>query len=174
MGHEKSDQEILNVFREKHPETVTTEELAEALAVHRRTAQKYVKNLQVNGYLTIASEGKPNHWKLSESEPKEPIYREELARAIRIGNKSEKVGLVCLYVSFGALAAVGLVTSNHIFAEAFNLYLPFFDASQAAAAAWIGVAGSLIFGISAIAIIFGRLLPKIVEWQLDAVALEEA
>lgn len=169
MNGSYSNREILNVFRKRHPEkeTLTTDDLAEALSVENRTAQNYVRRLEDEGHLVLQAEGKPNHWRLADNEPKEPVYVEELAIAKRRGNQALELGKNLFIVGIGVLAAAGLITSNHLFAEAFNIYLPVIDADAASTAVVVGVFGSLLFGGAFIARGVGFLLPKVVRWKIE-------
>ena len=169
MSTQLHDERVLNVFRERYPEeeTLTTEDLAEELSVHQRTAQNYVNDLANKGCLVLVSEGKPNHWSLSDTEPVDPVYNTQLAKAKRWGNQAAEFGELTFVLGVGALAAAGLVTSNHIFAEVADLYIPLLDTSAASTAVITGMIGSLLFAAASIALLFSVAVPRIVEWHID-------
>lgn len=169
MATTPDDERVLNVFRERFPydQTLTTEEVAEELSVHQRTAQNYVNDLHEKNRLVLDSEGKPNHWRLAETEPVEPVYSAPLANAKRRGKQAAKVGRLLFLVAVSTLAAAGLVTSNHIYANAVGVYLPLFDTGAASTAVITGVLGSVLFGVAAVALLVSVTLPRVAEWYLD-------
>lgn len=169
MSNSLDDERILNVFREHLPDTntLTTKDLAEELSIHNRTAQNYVNDLKVKNRLVLESEGKPNHWRLADTEPVKPVYSARLARTKRRANQAAKVGRTMFLLGVSILAASGLVTSNHVYAEAIGIYIPFLNANAAASAVVTGVIGSIIFGVSSVALLFSVAFPRVVEWYID-------
>jgi len=169
-----SEERVLNVFREAETETLTTDDLVDALPVGRRAVQGYVRDLEEDGRLVLAEEGKPNHWRLANTEPKTPVYKPELARAKRVANWSSKYGRLLFESGVAILATAGLVTSNHIFTRAFGVYLPFLDAHTVAVATIVGVVGSILFVASFVAFALATFLPRIVERRLDGSVPDDA
>lgn len=166
MLDEKEEEHILNVFRWHYPgqETLTTGDLADELSVSERTAQKYVNELSEKNRLAIKFEGKPNRWRLADTEPTEPIQNTDIAKAKVRANKAAKVGKVSFTIGVGILAAAGLVMSNHVYAQAFDIYVPLLDSNTAATAAITGVVGTLLFLISFLALVYSNTLPWMVGW----------
>lgn len=170
-----NDEEILNVFRVRHPkeETLTTEDLAETLSCKQRTAQNYVKSLESEGRLVLESEGKPNHWRLAESEPFEPVYKEEVAKAIRLGNKASKLGTDLFVFGIGFLATAGLFTSNYIVADSLGIRLPLVTTGTVSVASLIGALGAILFVLAFLATTIGILVPRLVKWRVNEPVPEE-
>jgi hypothetical protein len=175
MSEKTHDEEILNVFRERLPEdgTLTTKDLEEELSIDTRAIQKRVKNLNKKDKLTLDTEGKPNHWRLADTEPTAPVYDIRLGKAKRLANRASKYGRALFAVSVGVLAAAGLITSNHIFGQAVNLYLPLFDTSGAVIAVAAGVGGTIAFTLSVICLFISLTLPRVVEWVIADTLPEE-
>ncbi|WP_336328804.1 hypothetical protein [Halovenus sp. HT40] len=169
MSEGVSDREILNVFREQHPEeeTLTTADLERELPIEKRAIQGRVKQLNRENRLTIETEGRPNQWKLSDTEPTDPVYDPRLGKAKRWANEASEFGRFTFLISVGVLAAVGIITSNHIFAEAVNLYLPLIDTETASFATLVGVGGSVVFGLSALCFVVALTLPHAVKWYIE-------
>jgi len=169
MTKSVSDREILNVFRRRYPddETLITSELDDELSIEIRAIQDRVRELDEKNRLTIETGGKPNHWRLADTEPKDPIYDPQLGTAKRWANQASEYGKSLFVVSVGVLAAAGAVTSNHIFAKAVDLYIPLIDTGAASFATIFGVAGSVLFGLSAVCFSVSLALPQVVQWHVD-------
>lgn len=170
MTQSPDDEEILDVFRQAedpYEETLTTDELKESLGVERRTAQNYVNRLYEENRIVLDTEGKPNLWKLADTEPAEPDLDPQLIKAKRWGNIASKIALSLLIVAVGVLAAAGLITSNQLYAEAFQIYLPLLDPADTRLAVYTGVAATLTFFLSFLAYAVGVMLPRVVEYRLD-------
>ena len=148
-------------------ETLTTDDIADEFSVTQRTAQNYVKALAEKDRVILESGGKPNHWKLAETEPSEPVYDVRLAKAKRWANRAAKVGRLAMLLGLSILASAGLITSNHIYAESIGVYIPFVTTDTASTAVLTGVAGSAIFAIAFVTLLFSVALPRVVEWYID-------
>lgn len=164
-----NEEAVLNVFRGRYPEeeTLTTADLEEELSVKRRTVQNYVNDLKKKNRLVLESEGKPNHWRLADTEPTEPVYSDRLAKAKRRGKQAGRIGELAFLLAIGTLAAAGLVTSNHVFAKAIGVYLPLIDADTVAVAVTTGVLGSLLFAVAFVALVVSVALPRVVKWRTE-------
>lgn len=162
--------EILNVFREledPYEQTLTTDDLVDELPVEKRTIQKHFRQLESDNKLVLASEGKPNHWRLSDTEAPDPVYDPRLAKAKRWGLKARKIGNWSFLVSISILAAVGLITSNHVFANVVGMTLPLINAKDVVEAALLGSFGSFLFLVAAVAYIAAFLIPSVVDWWIE-------
>jgi hypothetical protein len=161
---------VLNVFRElesPHDETLTTDDLVEERPVKKRAVQKYVRELEQDDRLVVAVEGKPNHWRLPEIEPTDPVYDRRLGKAKRLGNQARKVGDWLFLGGVAVLASVGLVMSNQRMADLFGVQFPLVGSTDPLAAAIIGFFGSFAFLTSFLAYVTAIALPRIVKWWIE-------
>ena len=112
MTSSPTDEDVLNVFREldePYEDTLTTDELTEELPVEKRAVQDYVKDLESKNRLVLEYEGKPDHWRLSRTEPSDPAYDKRLGKAKRWGNKAKFIFNWTTLFGIGILAAVGII-----------------------------------------------------------------
>lgn len=170
MVSSPTDEEVLNVFREldePYEDTLTTDELTEELPVQRRTVQSYVKDLEGKNRLVLEHEGKPNHWRLARTEPSEPMYDPRLGKAKRWGNKAKYVGNWTTLFGVAILAAVGIITSNHVFSAVADIGLPMSSAQTAITAGLTGILGSGLFLIGFAAYAFSFSVPLLAEWWIN-------
>jgi len=164
------DKQVLNIFREldePYEDTLTTDELVDELPVGKRAVQGYVKELEKDNKLVLEHEGKPNHWKLADTEPAEPVYDPRVGKAKRWANKARFIGNWVTLFGIAILAATGILTSNHILSLAVDFGLPMADAETAVTAGFVGVAGGILFLIGFAAYAFSLTLPRLAEWWLD-------
>lgn len=169
---EKSDspdtEEVLNVFRESDEETLTVQDLEEELPIKERAIQKRLKKLKNEGRLVIDRAGKPNLWRLADSEPEEPVYHPKIARAKRLSNRASEAGRIVLMLAISFLGAAGFVMSIHVFVRGMNIPVPLIqEVSTAIVAMWAGVFGAVLFGLAFVAKFFAYTLPRIVEWRVE-------
>ena len=170
MASIPKEEKVLNVFREldkPYEDTLTTDEVTEKLPVQRRTVQGYVKDLEGENRLVLEHEGKPNHWRLARTEPSEPVYDPRLGKAKRWGNKAKFVGNWTTLFGIAILAAVGIITSNHVFSAVVDVGLPMSSAQSAITAGLTGVIGSGLFLIGFAAYAFSFSVPRLTEWWIN-------
>ena len=159
---------MLNVLRESPEDTPTTPEIAEQLPIRKRATQNYVRELEKKGRLVLESEGRPNHWRLSDTEPQEPVYREEYAKARRWANKSSKLGDKLFVAALGFLASIGLVTTSNVWALELSTPLHLFQGSgPVIVGGFVGLFGVILFLGAFVAHFVSITLPREVEWSLD-------
>jgi len=164
------DEEVLNIFREldePYEDTLTTDELADELPVGKRAVQGYVKELEKENKLVLEHEGKPNHWRLANTEPEEPVYDPQVGQAKRWGNKARFIGNWVTLFGIAILAATGILTSNHILSLAVDFGLPMADAETAVTAGLVGVVGGILFLIGFAAYAVSLTLPRLAGWWLN-------
>ncbi|WP_135537067.1 hypothetical protein [Halostella pelagica] len=172
-----TDEDVLNVFREldePYEHTLTTNEVTEEFPVQRRAVQGYVKDLEGANRLVLDHEGKPNHWRLARTEPSEPVYDPRLGKAKRWGNKAKFVGNWTTLFGIAILAAVGIITSNHVFSAVADIGLPMSSAQSAITAGLTGVLGSGLFLIGFAAYIFSFSVPRLAEWWINRTSCSDA
>ncbi|WP_318570662.1 hypothetical protein [Salinigranum marinum] len=167
-------EEILNVFRESDKPTLTVQDLVPEFSVGERAMQNHVNELHEDGYLVLETDGRPNHWRLADSEPQEPVYRTELATAKRWGRQSVAFGQSVFMIAISVMAAGGLVMSYHVFARGMAIRIPVVqDVSAAVTAAWAGVLSSLLPLVGSVAYAAGLALPRVIEWRLEETLPDE-
>jgi hypothetical protein len=174
-GKIEGKEEILNVLRESDEESLTTPEITARLPIEDRTVQTYVRELEDSGRLVLESEGRPNHWRLSDTEPKDPVYRAEYARARRISNKASKTGNKLFLYGVAVLASIGIVTTTNIYSQGLGIPIGLLRNSDSIiVAGLIGVTGFFLFLAAFVSYFVALALPRAVEWYIDGKLPEEA
>lgn len=158
---------VLNYFREQHPETVTTDDLADEFDCTPRSAQNYVNQLQEQGRIIVEKDGKPKHWALSEFEPTEPEYDPQLMVAKRWGNIVRRLANYMVVPGIGFVGAAGVVQSNYFFAAMAGVSVPFLHVDSALFMATVfGVVGTVLVFFAGLAFLVSAAGPQYVAWKL--------
>lgn len=168
MSERDIHKHVLNYFRKQHPETVTTDDIAEEFDRTPRAAQNYVNHLQERGRIVVKKDGKPKHWALSEFEPTEPEYDPRLVRAKRWGNIARRLANLMLVPGIGFAGAAGVVQSNYFFAYMAGVTIPFLRVDSAIFLATLfGVVGTGLVIFAGFAYLVAAAGPRYVAWRLD-------
>jgi len=162
------DEEILNVFRERAAETLTTGEVAGELPIGQRATQNRLGALAEETRLVVEVDGKPKVWRLSDEEPAEPVRHPKIAEAERYASRASDAGRAFTLYGTASLAAAGFVMSYHVLAQTPTVSLPLFpNAGTVAVAAVVGVGGSILFALSFAAQLVAVVLPRIVDRRVE-------